>query len=67
MKNDLFFHQVRLAAFTLLILSCPPDHVWQSVAARTWFEPRSHVASFVYTTFDTLASFRSPLRFLQKL
>ncbi|XP_045027440.1 uncharacterized protein LOC116919379 [Daphnia magna] len=61
-------YQVRLAAFTLLMLSYPPIHVWQAVAARTWFEPRqSHVASFVFTTFDTLATLRSPQRFLQKL
>ena len=60
-------YQVRLGAFTLLMLSCPPDHVWQAVAVRTWFEPNQHVASFVFTTLDTLASFQTPLRFLQKL
>ena len=54
-------------AFTLLMLSCPPDAVWQSVAFRTWFEPSRHVATFVYTTLETLAGFRTPLRFLRKL
>jgi Lipoprotein amino terminal region len=62
-----FSLQVRMAAFTLLMLSDPPEYVWQNIAIRTWFEPRSHVTSFIYTTLETLASFQSPVRFLRKL
>ena len=56
-----------MAAFTLLMLSDPPEYIWQNIAIRTWFEPRSHVTSFIYTTLETLASFQSPVRFLRKL
>jgi hypothetical protein len=62
-----FSLQVRMAAFTLLMLSDPPEYIWQNIAIRTWFEPRSHVTSFIYTTLETLASFQSPVRFLRKL
>lgn len=62
-----FINKVRLGAFTLLMLSSPPDTVWQSVAARTWFEPSRHVATFVYTTLETLASFNTPQKFLREL
>ncbi len=59
--------QVRMAAFTLLMLSNPPDRIWQSAAMRTWFEPRTHVASFVVSTLKTLANYRGPLRSLLQL
>ena len=52
--------QVRMAAFSLLVLANPPAFRWQKIAVSTWFEQNAQVASFVYTTFASLASIVHP-------
>jgi len=57
--------EVRMAAFTLLILANPPAFRWQKMAVSTWFEPSAQVASFVYTTLYSLANDALPLENLK--
>ncbi|EFX74857.1 hypothetical protein DAPPUDRAFT_323929 [Daphnia pulex] len=59
--------EVRMAAFTLLILANPPAYRWQRIAVSTWFEHSAQVASFVYTTLSSLASNIEPVENLKEL
>ena len=60
-QNPTEISEVRMAAFTLLILANPPAYRWQRIAVSTWFEHSAQVASFVYTTLYSLAMDTQPL------
>ncbi|KAI9559672.1 hypothetical protein GHT06_013677 [Daphnia sinensis] len=66
-QNPTESSEVRMAAFTLLILANPPAYRWQRIAVSTWFEHSAQVASFVYTTLHSLASNIEPVENLKEL
>ena len=47
--------EVRIAAVAVLPWSQPITAELQKIAVRSWFEPSKQVASFVYSTFKSLA------------
>jgi len=65
-QNPMESSEVRMAAFTLLILANPPAYRWQRIAVSTWFEQSAQVASFVYTTLYSLAKDIQPLENLKE-
>ncbi len=47
--------EVRIAAVSILPWSQPSTAELQKIAVRSWFEPSKQVASFIYSTFESLA------------
>merc|ERR1711970_393491 len=48
--------EVRMAAITALTFCKPSSADLQRLALRTWFEPSRQVASYIYSTLETLKS-----------
>lgn len=53
-------YQIRIAAFTTMILAPIDEHVLERIASQMWREPNKEVASFVVGTIDTMSKFTSP-------
>ena len=52
--------QVRLAALSLLLVSNPPQVVWQRIALSTWFESDDQISHYIYTAVTSLAANQDP-------
>jgi hypothetical protein len=52
--------EVRIAAVAILPFSKPTTAEWQKIAVRSWFEPSKQVASFIYSTFQSLVHTEVP-------
>lgn len=53
-------YQIRIAAFTSMMLSPIDQHILERVASQMWREPSKEVASFVVGAIDTMSKFASP-------
>jgi len=52
--------EVRMAAVSVLPYAQPTTAELQKIAVRTWLEPSKEVASFIYSTFRSLAQTKIP-------
>jgi hypothetical protein len=53
-------YQIRIAAFTTIMLTPVEEHILERVASQMWREPSKEVASFVVGTIDTMSKLNSP-------
>lgn len=53
-------YQIRIAAFTTMMLTPVDEHILERVASQMWREPSKEVASFVVGTIDTMSKMSSP-------
>lgn len=53
-------YQIRIAAFTTMMISPMDDSILERIASQMWREPNKEVASFVVGTIDTFSKFMSP-------
>lgn len=53
-------YQIRIAAFTTLMLTPVQEHILERIASQMWREPCKEVASFVVGTIDTMSKMTSP-------
>lgn len=53
-------YQMRIAAFTSMMVSPIDEHILERIASQMWREPSKEVASFVVGTIDTFSKFMSP-------
>jgi len=53
-------YQIRIAAFTTMMLNPIDEHVLERIASQMWREPSKEVASFVVGAIDTLSKMTSP-------
>lgn len=54
--------EVRLAAWSLLFVSNPPQFFWNRAALSTWYEPNAQVAHFIYTTIASKVFNKDPTK-----
>jgi hypothetical protein len=59
-RNSAEPHQMRLAAFTVLMLCQPEPHILESIAADLHRESDPHVVSFVASALKSVGSFKTP-------
>lgn len=53
-------YQIRVAAFTTMMLTPIDEHILERIASQMWREPSKEVASFVVGSIDTMSKFTSP-------
>lgn len=53
-------YQIRVAAFTTMMLAPIDEHVLERIASEMWREPSKELASFVVGSIDTMSKFTSP-------
>jgi len=53
-------YQIRIAAFTTMMLTPVEEHILERIASQMWREPNKEVASFVVGTIDTMSKMNSP-------
>lgn len=53
-------YQIRIAAFTTLMMTRVDEHILERIASQMWREPCKEVASFVVGTIDTMSKFTAP-------
>jgi len=53
-------YQIRIAAFTTMMLTPVEEHILERIASQMWREPNKDVASFVVGTIDTMSKMSSP-------
>uniref|UniRef100_A0A6G1SGJ7 Vitellogenin n=1 Tax=Aceria tosichella TaxID=561515 RepID=A0A6G1SGJ7_9ACAR len=53
-------YQIRIAAFTTIMLTPVEEHILERIASQMWREPNKEVASFVVGTIDTMSKMTSP-------
>lgn len=53
-------YQIRIAAFTTMMLAPIDEHVLERIASEMWREPCKQVASFVVGTIDTMSKLTAP-------
>lgn len=54
-------YQIRIAAFTTMMLSPVEEHILERIASQMWREPNKEVASFVVGTIDTMSKMTAPM------
>ena len=53
-------YQIRIAAFTTMMLTPMPEHILERIASQMWREPSKEVASFVVGCIDTMSKMTAP-------
>lgn len=53
-------YQIRIAAFTTIMLTQVEEHILERIASQMWREPSKEVASFVVGCIDTMSKMTSP-------
>lgn len=53
-------YQIRIAAFTTIMLTQVDEHILERVASQMWREPSKEVASFVVGAIDTMSKMTNP-------
>lgn len=53
-------YQIRIAAFTTMMMTRIDEHILERIASQMWREPSKEVASFVVGTIDTISKMTSP-------
>jgi len=53
-------YQIRIAAFTSMMLTPVDEHVLERIASQMWREPSKEVASFVVGSIDTISKMTIP-------
>ena len=59
-RNSAEPHQMRLAAFTILMLCQPEQHILESIAANLQRESDQHVISFVASALKSVGNLKTP-------
>lgn len=54
-------YQIRIAAFTTMMLTPVEEHILERIASQMWREPNKEVASFVVGTIDTMSKMTAPM------
>lgn len=53
-------YQIRIAAFTSMMLTPVEEHILERIASQMWREPSKEVASFVVGCIDTMSKLTTP-------
>lgn len=53
-------YQIRIAAFTSIMLTPVPEHILERIASQMWREKSKEVASFVVGSIDTFSKMTAP-------
>lgn len=53
-------YQIRIAAFTSIMLTPVPEHILERIASQMWREQSKEVASFVVGCIDTISKMSAP-------
>ena len=53
-------YQIRIAAFTTMMLTPIDEHILERIASQMWREPSKEVASFVVGAIDTMSKMTAP-------
>ena len=54
-------YQIRIAAFTTMMLTHVDEHILERIASQMWQEPSKEVASFVVGCIDTISKMNAPM------